>query len=242
MRDGERGHARDRGGGGAPQLRQAGRLSRGAHAATSRPPRTRCPMPSPPPSPTGMPAAFPTIPRRWLLTVARRRAVDAARRRRSGEAADPPSAADRRGTGRGRRRERPSMPDHRLALMFACAHPAHRSRHPRAADPADHPRLRCRDHRLGLPGLAGRPWASAWCAPRARSGRPAFRSACPSAPTCASASTRCWRRSTPPSPKAGPIPPAPKSAAATSPKKRSGSAGWWPRCCRTSPRRSACWR
>ena len=31
LRDGERGHARDRGGGGAPQLRQAGRLSRGAH-------------------------------------------------------------------------------------------------------------------------------------------------------------------------------------------------------------------
>jgi RNA polymerase sigma-70 factor, ECF subfamily len=68
---------------------------------------------------------IPDNPEGWLVTVARRRAIDATRRRRSGEAAIPhlqlmaeePSEklAD---TGE------PSMPDHRLALMFACAHPA----------------------------------------------------------------------------------------------------------------------
>src|SRR5215470_10727485 len=65
---------------------------------------------------------IPDNPEGWLMTVARRRAVDAARRRRSGEAAVPhleliaeelAAAANDR-----------SMPDHRLALMFACAHPA----------------------------------------------------------------------------------------------------------------------
>lgn len=65
----------------------------------------------------------PRSPEGWLLTVARRRLVDAARRRRlDAEAAatletvadwacDDPTL-------------RPEIPDHRLALMFACAHPA----------------------------------------------------------------------------------------------------------------------
>jgi RNA polymerase sigma-70 factor, ECF subfamily len=65
---------------------------------------------------------IPDNPEGWLVTVARRRAVDAVRRRRSGEAAIPhlqlmvEELAD---TAR-----EPLMPDHRLALMFACAHPA----------------------------------------------------------------------------------------------------------------------
>ena len=117
------------------------------------------------------------------------------------------------------------LPDERLALMFACAHPAHRPRHPRAADPADHPRLRRRRHRLGLPRLARHAWASAWCAPSARSGRPASRSRCPRARSSRRVSTPCSRPSTPPSPKAGRIPPAPRRAAATSPRKGSGWAG-----------------
>ena len=63
----------------------------------------------------------PANPEAWLLTVARRKAIDFARRRRSGEIASDQlrilaeelddSASD-------------EMPDQRLALMFACAHPA----------------------------------------------------------------------------------------------------------------------
>jgi RNA polymerase sigma-70 factor (ECF subfamily) len=65
----------------------------------------------------------PKSPEAWLLTVARRKWIDAARRRRtSQEAADhlelmaeelEAAAAEETAT-----------PDHRLSLMFACAHPA----------------------------------------------------------------------------------------------------------------------
>ncbi len=63
----------------------------------------------------------PDNPEAWLMTVARRKLVDASRRRRTGEAASGhlrliaeelesvPTA---------------TIPDERLALMFACAHPA----------------------------------------------------------------------------------------------------------------------
>ncbi len=63
----------------------------------------------------------PSNPEAWLLTVARRKAIDAARRRSTGEAAAGQiqilaealqAAADT------------DVPDRRLALMFACAHPA----------------------------------------------------------------------------------------------------------------------
>jgi RNA polymerase sigma-70 factor, ECF subfamily len=66
---------------------------------------------------------IPDKPEAWLLTVARRRAIDAARRRQHGEdaaehlrllAAETTEAAA----------EASAIPDHRLALMFACAHPA----------------------------------------------------------------------------------------------------------------------
>lgn len=64
----------------------------------------------------------PESPEGWLLTVARRKLIDAARRRRSGEAASPHlqllgeelNAVPADG----------EIPDHRLALLFACAHPA----------------------------------------------------------------------------------------------------------------------
>jgi RNA polymerase sigma-70 factor (ECF subfamily) len=61
----------------------------------------------------------PSNPEGWLLATARRKALDAARRRRTAERATtalqmvaeaPPEEA--------------TVPDHRLALMFACAHPA----------------------------------------------------------------------------------------------------------------------
>jgi RNA polymerase sigma-70 factor, ECF subfamily len=63
---------------------------------------------------------IPDNPEGWLMTVARRRAVDAVRRRRSGEDAIPhlQLMAEELAT-----QDNALMPDHRLALMFACAHP-----------------------------------------------------------------------------------------------------------------------
>lgn len=63
----------------------------------------------------------PSNPEAWLLTVARRKLIDGDRRRRSGEAAaghlqllaEMDAAA-----------AETDIPDHRLALLFACAHPA----------------------------------------------------------------------------------------------------------------------
>ncbi len=65
----------------------------------------------------------PTSPEAWLVTVARRKMIDAARRRHSRQngmdhlqlIADELAAAAE---------EHTHVPDHRLALMFACAHPA----------------------------------------------------------------------------------------------------------------------
>lgn len=64
----------------------------------------------------------PRSPEAWLLTTARRKLIDAGRRRRTGDdatdhlllMADEMEAAVNENT----------MPDRRLALMFACAHPA----------------------------------------------------------------------------------------------------------------------
>ncbi len=67
--------------------------------------------------------AIPENPQAWLIAVARRRMIDAARRRRSSEhagdrlqlmAAELAAAAT----------SESDIPDERLALMFACAHPA----------------------------------------------------------------------------------------------------------------------
>jgi len=64
----------------------------------------------------------PANPEAWLLTVARRKLIDAARRRRTAEMAAgrvlaiAETLADASATA--------DIPDHRLALMFACAHPA----------------------------------------------------------------------------------------------------------------------
>jgi RNA polymerase sigma-70 factor (ECF subfamily) len=66
---------------------------------------------------------IPQNPEAWLLAVARRKAIDAARRRRTGEEQaghlqmihDELEAAAESAS---------EIPDQRLALMFACAHPA----------------------------------------------------------------------------------------------------------------------
>jgi len=65
---------------------------------------------------------IPAVPEAWLLTVARRRLIDAARRRHTREGAAEhlgllaELAADTD--------DEKALPDERLALMFACAHPA----------------------------------------------------------------------------------------------------------------------
>jgi RNA polymerase sigma-70 factor (ECF subfamily) len=74
-------------------------------------------------------SGIPDNPEGWLLTVARRRAVDAVRRRHSGEAAVPHLQLLAEELAQGLSDQLsysgpPSMPDHRLSLMFACAHPA----------------------------------------------------------------------------------------------------------------------
>lgn len=65
----------------------------------------------------------PQHPEAWLLTVAKRKVVDAARRRRTSDAA----ADDLRMVAEELERSADNVediPDRRLALMFACAHPA----------------------------------------------------------------------------------------------------------------------
>jgi RNA polymerase sigma-70 factor (ECF subfamily) len=65
----------------------------------------------------------PKNPEAWLLTVARRKWIDADRRRRTGEGAGDHLAliADEMAAAANDAAE---LPDERLALMFACAHPA----------------------------------------------------------------------------------------------------------------------
>jgi RNA polymerase sigma-70 factor, ECF subfamily len=67
-------------------------------------------------------SGIPRAPEAWLLTVARRKLIDAARRRRAGEEATPTLAllADELSDTDGDA----GIPDERLRLMFACAHPA----------------------------------------------------------------------------------------------------------------------
>src|SRR5712692_3519491 len=64
----------------------------------------------------------PANPEAWLLTVARRKTIDVARRRRSGEMAS--AQLQLLADGLQAAAEAAEIPDHRLALMFACAHPA----------------------------------------------------------------------------------------------------------------------
>ena len=66
---------------------------------------------------------IPRQPEAWLLTVARRKATDAARRRHTADAATDEIRlmTDEIESNRA---SAPEIPDERLALMFACAHPA----------------------------------------------------------------------------------------------------------------------
>ncbi len=64
----------------------------------------------------------PSNPEAWLLTVARRKLIDAARRRRSSAVAAPELQLLAEGLEVAAAEE--EVPDRRLALLFACAHPA----------------------------------------------------------------------------------------------------------------------
>jgi RNA polymerase sigma-70 factor, ECF subfamily len=65
----------------------------------------------------------PDNPEAWLMTVAKRKIIDASRRRRSGEASSDHLQLLAEELEAMASKER-SIPDERLALMFACAHPA----------------------------------------------------------------------------------------------------------------------
>jgi RNA polymerase sigma-70 factor (ECF subfamily) len=69
---------------------------------------------------------IPDRPEAWLVAVARRRLIDAARRRRSGEAAAPhlQLIADELAELAAAAAADAAVPDDRLLLMFACAHPS----------------------------------------------------------------------------------------------------------------------
>jgi RNA polymerase sigma-70 factor (ECF subfamily) len=64
----------------------------------------------------------PSNPEAWLLTVARRKTIDAARRQRTAESAAGELQVLAEGLDAAAGES--DIPDHRLALMFACAHPA----------------------------------------------------------------------------------------------------------------------
>ena len=66
-------------------------------------------------------SGIPSNPEGWLLTAARRKLIDQSRRRKTGEAAAPQLTLIAEELGDV---EAADIPDKRLALMFACAHPA----------------------------------------------------------------------------------------------------------------------
>lgn len=64
----------------------------------------------------------PRAPEAWLMAVARRKAIDAARRQRTRN--DSAGTLQHLAEDAQREGEGAEIPDHRLGLMFACAHPA----------------------------------------------------------------------------------------------------------------------
>ncbi len=69
-------------------------------------------------------SGIPHTPEAWLLTVARRKLIDSARRMQSGTAAAEVMELIREMADRSGDSVNDAIPDERLRLMFACAHPA----------------------------------------------------------------------------------------------------------------------
>ncbi len=94
----------------------------------------------------------PSNPEAWLLAVARRKNIDVARRRRREELAT--DQLDLLAQGSDAAAADAVIPDHRLALMFACAS-GYRDRHSRAVDFATAAGSERGQDRLGVPCVSG---------------------------------------------------------------------------------------
>ena len=150
----------------------------------------------------------PPKPGAWLMTTARRKAVDRLRRDQAYAArlAVLQVEADRA-------RHRPpapdgDLPDERLQLFFTCAHPALPAEDRDGADPALPRRADHAGGRARVPRADARRWRSGSCGrrtedPRRRGSRSACRppTSCPSGcPACSRSSTRSSPRGTRPAP------------------------------------------
>src|SRR5690348_15685566 len=71
-------------------------------------------------------SGIPESPEAWLMTAAKRKLIDRARRGKTRDAAEPQLAiiAEELGEMDTPGKDGAEIPDKRLALMFACAHPA----------------------------------------------------------------------------------------------------------------------
>jgi RNA polymerase sigma-70 factor (ECF subfamily) len=161
----------------------------------------------------------PANPEGWLVTAARRKLVDAARRRQSADSATSILALIAEEIDAA---ESESIPDRRLALMFACAHPA-----------IDEP-IRAPLILQTILGLDAAQIGSAFLVSPAAMGQrlarakakirlAGVRSASPSATRRRNGSAPCSKRFTPPFPTAGTRPFPTIRAAAICPARRSGS-------------------
>jgi len=168
----------------------------------------------------------PTSPEAWLLTVARRRLIDAHRQRRQQDEATETLLLlmDEAVDGAVDSDARREIPDDRLALLFACAHPA--------IDAGVRAPLMLQtilgfdaaaigSAFLVAPSTMGQRLVRAKA--RIRLAGVPFR-----VPSLAELAEPGWTPSTRVMPKAGPTPPAPTPTAATWPTRPCGWAACWP--------------
>ena len=189
-------------------------------------------------SSAGPSTACPTRPGAWLLTAARRKAIDRIRREAKRDASSEPRARAARGRRRTRGPRRWTMSaiaDDRLRLIFTCCHPALAHRRPGRAHPAHARRPDHRRDRPRVPGARGDDGA----APGAGEAQdPHGRHPLPGAagPRAARPAPRGARRRLPDLQRGLPATAGDASCAASCAPRRSASAGCSPSSCPTSPR------